>query len=169
MEIVVGRVGRAHGIRGEVAVDVRSDQPELRFTVGAEFATDRGVVRIESLRWHGARLLVAFEGVEDRTAAEQLRGVLLVVDVPDDEQLDDPDEFYDHQLVGLRVATVGGEHLGEVAEVLHLQMQDVLAVRTDDGREILVPFVAAIVPGVDVDAGTVTIDPPEGLIGPEPE
>lgn len=169
MEIVVGKIGRAHGIRGEVAVDVRSDQPEQRFAVGTEFATDRGRLRIESLRWHGARLLVGFEGVDDRSAAEQLRGILLVVDVPDDERLEDPDEFYDHQLVGLRVDTVGGEHVGEVAEVLHLQLQDVLAVRTGDGREILVPFVAAIVPRVDLDAESVTIDPPEGLIGPEPE
>jgi 16S rRNA processing protein RimM len=169
MELVVGRIGRAHGIRGEVSVDVRSDQPELRFAVGAEFATERGPLRIESLRWHGARLLVVFEGVHDRTAAEHLRGVLLAVDVPADERPEDPDEFYDHQLVGLRVATVGGEFVGEVAEVLHPQMQDVLAVLTEDGREILVPFVAAIVPRIDLDNRTVTIDPPAGLIETESE
>jgi 16S rRNA processing protein RimM len=169
MEIVVGRIGRAHGIRGEVSVDVRSDQPELRFVDGAEFATDHGPLRIESLRWHGARLLVAFEGVEDRTAAERLRGLLLVVDVPDDERPEDPDEYYDHQLVGLRVATVDGADVGAVTEVLHLQSQEMLAVRTDDDREVLVPFVAAIVPEVDLESGKVTIDPPEGLIAPEPE
>ncbi len=165
MEVVVGRVGRAHGIRGEVSVDVRTDQPEKRFEVGGSYATDAGPLVVESMRWHGARLLVVFEGVGDRTAAEKLRGVLLVAHVPDDERPDDPEEFYDHQLVGLRARTVSGEPVGEVVEVLHLPMQDMLAVQTPDGREILVPFVAAIVPEVDVAGGQVVIDPPPGLLG----
>jgi 16S rRNA processing protein RimM len=169
MEVVVGRVGRAHGVRGEVAVDVRTDQPEQRFAAGVEFATETGPLRIESLRWHGARLLVGFEGVTDRTAAERLRGVRLVVDVPDDERPSDPEEFYDHQLVGIRVRTVAGVAVGEVTEVLHLPLQDVLAVGTDDGREILVPLVATIVPDIDVAAGTLVIDPPPGLLGDDDE
>ncbi|HZC26832.1 MAG TPA: ribosome maturation factor RimM [Actinopolymorphaceae bacterium] len=164
MEVVVGRVGRAHGVRGEVAVDVRTDQPEQRFADGVVFATEAGALRIESLRWHGARLLVGFEGVVDRTAAERLRGVELVVEVPDDERPPDPEEFYDHQLVGIRVRTVSGIAVGEVTEVLHLPQQDVLAVGTEDGREILVPFVAAIVPDIDVAARTLVIDPPPGLL-----
>jgi 16S rRNA processing protein RimM len=169
MEVVVGRVGRAHGVAGEVSVDVRTDQPELRFAVGGVFDTDAGRLVIESMRWHSARLLVGFEGVDDRTAAEKLRGVLLVAQVPDDERPDDPEEFYDHQLVGLRVCTVSGDPVGEVGEVLHLPMQDVLAVRSADGREILVPFVAAIVTEVDLAGGRVLIDPPPGLLGADDE
>jgi 16S rRNA processing protein RimM len=169
MEVVVGRVGRAHGVGGEVSVEVRTDQPDRRFAVDAAFDTDAGRLVIESLRWHGARLLVAFEGVGDRTAAETLRGVLLVAQVPDDERPDDPEEYYDHQLVGLRARTVSGDAIGEVAEVLHLPMQDVLAVRAVDGREILVPFVAAIVTEIDIAAGQVVVDPPPGLLGADDE
>jgi len=169
MEVVVGRIGRAHGIQGEVAVDVRTDTPEQRFAPGAVFPTEEGPLRIESMRWHNSRLLVEFEGILDRTAAERLRGTSLVAEIPDDERPEDPDEFYDHQLVGLGVVTVDGEPVGEVAEVLHLPMQEVLAVKAPDGREILVPFVAAMVPKVDVDARTVVVDPPPGLLAPPEE
>src|SRR5262245_8277361 len=115
MELVVGRVGRAHGLTGEVAVDVRSDQPELRFVPGVPMRTgDERVLTIDTLRWHQDKLLIRFEGCDDRTAAENLRGLELLVDVPDDERPDDPEEFYDHQLVGLAAVTVDGEALGEV-------------------------------------------------------
>lgn len=169
MELLVGKIGRAHGLRGEVAVQVRTDQPEDRFAAGMVFDTDLGPLRITSLRWTSGRLLVHFEGVTDRTGAERLRGTSLVADVPDDERPEDPEEFFDHQLVGLHAQTVGGEDIGEVAEVLHLPMQDVLAVRTPEGREVLVPFVAEIVPEVDLDGGRVLLDPPPGLLGPEEE
>jgi 16S rRNA processing protein RimM len=169
MELLVGKIGRAHGIRGEVAVQVRTDQPEERFAPGTVFDTDLGPLRVESLRWTSGRLLLHFAGVTDRTGAERLRGTALVADVPDDERPEDPEEFFDHQLVGLHARTVGGEDVGEVAEVLHLPMQDVLAVRTPEGREVLVPFVAAIVPEVDLDGGRVLLDPPEGLLGTEEE
>lgn len=169
MELLVGKIGRAHGIRGEVAVQVRTDQPEDRFAPGVVFDTDLGPLRIASLRWTSGRLLVHFEGVTDRTGAERLRGTSLVAEVPDDERPEDPEEFFDHQLVGLHAQTVGGDDVGEVAEVLHLPMQDVLAVRTPEGREVLVPFVAAIVPEVDLDGGRVLVDPPPGLLGPEEE
>ncbi|REF35197.1 ribosome maturation factor RimM [Thermasporomyces composti] len=166
MEVVVGRVGRAHGVRGEVAVDVRTDTPELRFAPGVVFSTEAGQLTVRSTRWHGSRLLVSFEGIHDRTAAERLRGVLLVADVPEDERLEDPDEFYDFQLVGLGVRTVDGEPVGEVTEVVHLPMQELLAVRRDDGSEVLVPFVSEIVPDVDLGSRTITIDPPPGLLSP---
>jgi 16S rRNA processing protein RimM len=109
-----------------------------------------------------------FQGYDDRTAAEGLRNVLLVADVDLAERLDDPEEFYDHQLVGLAVRTVAGEPVGELAEVLHLPGQDVLAVRRPDGTEVLVPFVAEIVPAVDLDAGQVLVDPPPGLLTDAP-
>ncbi|MGW0227579.1 ribosome maturation factor RimM [Actinopolymorpha singaporensis] len=165
MELLVGRIGRAHGLRGEVAVTVRTDAPEERFVPGASFATDAGDLRIDTVRWSSGRLLVSFDGVRDRTAAERLRGTDLVAEVPDDERPEDPDEFYDHQLVGLAAVTVAGENVGEVTEVVHLPMQDLLAVRTPDAGEVLVPFVAAIVPEVDLEHGRVIVDPPPGLLG----
>lgn len=168
MELVVGRVGRAHGLAGEVAVDVRTDTPELRFAPGVELSTEAsGRLTIESSRWHQGRMLVRFERVADRNAAEALRGTVLLADVPDDEATDDPDEFYDHQLVGLAAETVEGEPIGTVHEVLHLPMQDMLAVRTAEGRELLVPFVTEIVPEVSLADGKVRVDPPPGLLTDE--
>jgi 16S rRNA processing protein RimM len=167
VQLVVGRVGRPHGIRGDVTVEVRTDDPETRYAPGSVLLTDpeaAGPLTVEAARWHSGRLLVAFAGSHDRSAAERLRGVMLLVDVPDDEQPVDPEEFYDHQLVGLAVVTVDGQPVGEVTEVLHLPAQDVFAVQRGDGREVLVPFVAEIVPEVDLDGRRVLIDPPPGLI-----
>ena len=167
IRLVVGRVGRAHGLRGEVAVEVRTDDPEGRLGPGAVLLTEpaaAGPLTVETGRAHSGRLLLRFEGVVDRTGAEGLRGVLLVVDVPDDERPEDPEDFYDHQLVGLRAETLDGASVGEVSDVLHLPGQDVLAVRRPDGRESLVPFVEAIVPTVDLDGGRVVLDPPPGLL-----
>lgn len=167
MQVVVGRVGRAHGIRGDVAVDVRTDEPDRRFAPGARLPTDpatAGPLTVESVRWHSGRLLVTFAGVVDRTTAEALRGTLLLAEVDPGERPEDPDEFYDHQLVGLSVVTVAGRAVGQVAEVLHLPGQDLLAVRDEEDREQLVPFVAALVPEVDLDAGRILLDPPPGLL-----
>lgn len=163
MELVVGRVVRAHGIRGEVTVNILSDQPELRFVPGAKLVAGARSLVIKNLRWHGPRLLITFEGVADRNAAEALRGTSLVADIPEGEELEDPDEFFDHQLAGLRVETADGALVGSVSEVLHLPMQEVLAVRLPTGREVLVPFVASIVPSVDVAGGRIVVAPPEGL------
>ncbi len=137
MELVVGRIGRPHGIRGEVTVEVRTDSPELRFAPGSTVRTDPagvGPLTVESLHWHSGRLLLAFKGVGDRTGAEALRDVRLVIEVAEDERPEDDEEFYDHQLVGLHVHTVGGALVGTVAEVLHLPSQDVLAIRTPAGE-----------------------------------
>jgi 16S rRNA processing protein RimM len=167
MQLVVGRIGRAHGIRGEVTVEVRTDDPERRLAPGAVLATDppeRGPLTVATGKVHSGRLLLRFEGVQDRNGAEALRDTLLVADVDPDETPEDPEEFYDHQLVGLDVVTVGGEHVGEVAEMLHLPAQDLVAVRRPDGREVLVPFVAAIVPKVDLEEQRMVIDPPPGLL-----
>lgn len=167
MELVVGRIGRAHGIRGEVSVDVRTDDPDLRFAEGAVLATDRAgaaALTVVRTRPHHGRLLVLFEHVEDRTAADALRGVLLLVDSTDAPPLEDPDEFYDHELVGLAVVTVGGAAVGEVGDVLHPPGPALLVVQRPDGGETLVPFVRAMVPVVDVAGGQVVIDPPPGLL-----
>lgn len=169
-QLVVGRIGRAHGVRGEVGVEVRTDDPDARFATGASLLTDppeRGPLRVDATRWHSGRLLVNFAGVADRTAAEALRGVLLLVDIDESERPADPDEFYDHQLIGLRVVSTAGDEVGEVTEVLHLPAQDVLAIKRVDGAEILVPFVRELVPIVDLDARQVAVEPLPGLLNPE--
>jgi 16S rRNA processing protein RimM len=166
---VVGRVVKPHGIRGELVVDVHTDSPEERFVPGAVLATRArdgasGTITIAAARPHTGRLLVTFEGVAGRDAAEAMRGLLLLVDAADLTPSDDPEEFYDHELEGLEVVDVHGARLGVVAEVLHTAGSELLAVRRDGGGEILVPFVTDIVPTVDVAAGRVIVDPPEGLL-----
>ncbi|GAB2910474.1 ribosome maturation factor RimM [Streptomyces mayteni] len=167
MELVVARIGRAHGIRGEVSVEVRTDEPERRLAPGSVLATDPpavGPLTIESGRVHSGRLLLRFVGVGDRTAAEALRNTLLLAEVDPDEQPADPEEFYDHQLVGLTVVTTGGDTVGTVGEIAHLPAQDLLVVSRTDGGEAFVPFVAEFVPEIDIDARRVVIAPPPGLL-----
>jgi 16S rRNA processing protein RimM len=172
MQLVVGRVTRPHGVHGELVVEVRTDDPELRLAVGAVLATEpaaAGPLTVAGRRWHSGRLLLRFAGFDDRTAAMGLRGTLLVVDSADLGDLPDPDEFRDHQLIGLRVIEPGGEQVGTVADVLH-SGQDLLVVAGSGkraGAEILIPFVSAIVSDVDIDAGLMRVDPPPGLLDPE--
>ncbi|MEV5408430.1 ribosome maturation factor RimM [Thermopolyspora sp. NPDC052614] len=168
MQLVVGRIGRPHGVRGEVTVEVRTDDPELRFAPGTALRTDpesAGPLVVSSMRWHSGVLLLRLEGVGDRSAAEELRDTLIVIDSADVAPPEDPDEFYDHQLIGLSVATTGGEPVGEVSDVLH-HGQDLLVVR-HEGREVLIPFVKALVPEVDLKAGRLVVDPPPGLLNPD--
>ncbi len=169
MELTVGRIVKAHGITGEVVVEVRTDDPDTRFAPGAAVRARRPAghedsYRIDAVRDHGSRLLMRLAGVDGRTAAEQLRGALLVIDSEDLPPIAEPDTYYDHQLEGLRVQTVSGQPIGVVAEVLHTAAGELLAVRRDDAGEVLVPFVEAIVTAVSLDAQTVEIDPPDGLL-----
>ena len=172
MQLVVGRIGRPHGIRGDVIVEVRTDDPELRFAPGSVLATEPaadGPLTIAGFRWHSGRLLLHFAGFDDRDLAEDLRGIMLVVDSGDLEDTGDPDEFRDHELIGLSVLTRAGEPVGQVADILH-HGQDLLVIKGDgarQGAEILVPFVAPLVPEVDVAAGRLVIDPPPGLLDPD--
>ncbi len=207
MRVIVGRAGRPHGIRGEVVIGVRTDEPDLRFAVGATLdvaptpAAPEGLpgpggpggpggfggagsppesrgglggivppgatLTVASARWHSGQLLVAFAGITDRTAAAELTGSWLSVDSSQLPEIADPDEFRDHELIGLSVRTCAGDPVGVVTGVLHYG-QDLLVVRRADGPggECLVPFVKAIVPEVDVRAGVVVIDPPPGLLDP---
>lgn len=169
MELIIGRVAKAHGITGEIVVDVRTDDPELRFAAGAALhaknrAGQRRSYIIEAVRDHGSRLLLRLAGVTDRDTAEALRGTVFVIDSTELPAITEPDTYYDHQLAGLRVCTVAGEELGVVAEVLHTAAGELLAVRTADGAELLVPFVAAIVMSVSLTQCSIEIDPPEGLL-----
>jgi len=164
--LVVGRVGKPQGIRGEVSVEVRTDDPDARFAVGTTLPTEpaeRGPLVVAAAREQNGRLVLLFEGVGDRNGAEALRGTLLLVDGATLPPPEDPDEFHDFQLVGLAVELPDGRPIGRLAEVLHLPHGDVLVVRGEQG-EVLVPFVAAMVPVVDVPAGRVVVDPPEGLL-----
>jgi 16S rRNA processing protein RimM len=177
MRVVVGRVGRPHGIRGEVVIGVRTDEPDLRFAAGAALDVTRTLpegpaepppgqpsLTVASARWHSGQLLVSFAGITDRTAAGELTGSWLSVDSSQLPDLPDPDEFRDHELIGLSVRTSAGQPAGVVTDVLHYG-QDLLVVRRAEG-EYLVPFVKAIVPEVDVRAGVLVIDPPPGLLDP---
>jgi 16S rRNA processing protein RimM len=170
MQLVVGRVGRPHGIRGEVTVQVRTDDPGRRFAAGSVLATepaDAGPLTVLSTRWHSGRLLVTFAGSTDRSHAENLTGTLLVVDSADVGPPEDPDEFNDHDLIGLEVLTTAGELVGTVSDVLH-HGQDLLVMKSgpEPAEDILIPFVTAIVPEVDIAAGHLLIDPPPGLLDP---
>lgn len=167
MQLVVGRIGRPHGVRGELTVEVHTDSPDGRFFPGAVLDTDpadAGPLTVSTVRWVNGRLLLGFAGAPDRTAAEVLRGVLLVAESSTSPPPDDPDEFWDHQLVDLTAETVSGQVLGTVAEVLHLPGGDVLAIRRPTGGDLLVPFVAAMVPEVDLAGRRLVVDPPEGLM-----
>jgi len=170
MELVVGRIAKAHGITGEVVVEVRTDDPDDRFAIGNRLRLKnfrRGLefdAVISAARPHGERLLLRLDGVTDRDGADALRGALVVVDSGDLPPIEDPDEFYDHQLEGLTVRTVDGQAIGAVAEVLHTPGGELLSVRTESGAEILVPFVSDIVTSVSLTDGVVEIDPPEGLL-----
>jgi len=224
MQLVVGRITRPHGVRGEVSVEVRTDEPDRRFAVGRVLATDpvaAGPLTVESARWHSGRLLIQFAGVTDRNGADDLRGIWLTLDSAEAGPSDDPDEFHDAELIGLAVVTTSGEPVGRVTDVRHFG-QDLLVIepgpagssaeplagpgraspdQASPGRagpdqagpglaglarpgrgpggpalaargrargapdgELLIPFVAAIVPEVDVAAGRLVIDPPPGLL-----
>jgi 16S rRNA processing protein RimM len=170
LELTVGRVVKAHGISGELVVEIRTDDPAARFAPGNTLRAkdsrgggERSFV-VDQAREHGARLLVRLAGVDDRDAADALRGSLFVVDSDELPPIDEPDTYYDHQLVGLRVRTTTGQHVGTVAEALHTAAGELLVVRRDDGGEVLVPFVSAIVPSVSLHDRTVEIDPPDGLL-----
>lgn len=163
VEVRVGRIGRAHGVRGDVLVDVRTDEPERRFAVGTVFATARGRLTVERTRWQGRRLVAHFREIADRSAAETWTGTDLELSLRSDERPDDPEEYYDHQLVGLTAVTDSGRVVGPVVEVLHLPAQDVL-VLDEGGSEVLVPFVTDLVPAVDLAGGRVVVAEASGLV-----
>lgn len=167
MQLVVARIGRAHGIKGEVTVEVRTDEPELRLAPGAVLATDpaaTGPLTIETGRVHSGRLLLRFEGVRDRTAAEALRNILLIAEVDPEELPEEEDEYYDHQLMDLDVVTADGVEVGRITEISHLPSQDLFIVERPDGSEVMIPFVEEIVAEIDLEEQRAVITPPPGLI-----
>ena len=171
-QVVVARIGKPHGLRGEVTVQLHTDDPETRFAVGATLATQAtagsGVPRvltIRSTRVHQGTWLLGFEEIPDRTGAESLRGTRLVVDAADlAASGDDDDGWYEEELRGLAVLSRDGTRLGEVTRLELGAAQDLLVVALDTGGDAYLPFVEAIVPEVDVAGGRVIVDPPEGLL-----
>ncbi|MFJ2112507.1 ribosome maturation factor RimM [Streptomyces sp. NPDC087850] len=167
MQLVVARIGRAHGIKGEVTVEVRTDEPELRLGPGAVLATEpasAGPLTIETGRVHSGRLLLRFEGVRDRTGAEALRNILLIAEIDPEELPEDPEEYYDHQLMDLDVVLADGTEIGRITEITHLPSQDLFIVERPDGSEVMIPFVEEIVTEIDLEEQRAVIDPPPGLI-----
>lgn len=164
VEIIVGTIGRAHGIRGDATIEVRTDEASRRFVVGGALRTEGGrALTIRQVRWHQGRLLLAFEGVPDRTAVEALRGETLLMDVPTDEVPSEPEEYFDRQLVGLQVLAADGIEAGQVVQVEHFPAQDLLIVETPDG-ERMIPFVTELVPVVDLEAGHIRLADVPGLL-----
>jgi len=164
--LVVGRIGRAHGVRGEVTVEIRTDDPDSRFAIGATLATDpenKGPLTIRDARFHSGTLLLSFNGFDDRTSVESLRNVLLLSDVNPKEANATEDDFHISQIVGSSVIDGEGIDWGLVVDVMHLPAQDTLVIE-HNGREILVPFVKAFVPKVDIDKKIITVNSIESLL-----
>jgi 16S rRNA processing protein RimM len=142
-----------------------TDEPDHRYADGTVLMTsDNKTLTVATSKWHSGRFVVHFAGVDDRNAAEALRGQTLTIEVDPAELPEDPDEFYDHQLVGLKVALEDGSLVGVIGEVIHLPSQDLLSVKREGDTEVLVPFVMEFVPEIDLNSKTVTITPPPGLL-----
>ena len=160
MRLLVGRIGRAHGILGEATIEVRTDEPDRRFAIGAVVQTDtHGELTITSGRVHNGILLLGFNGITDRNGIEKLRNTLLYADVDINEENDDEDEYHVMQLIGCQAALESGELFGEVTDVINLPGQDLLAIKTSNGEQ-LIPFVHQLVPTVDVKNKKVVVIPP---------
>lgn len=170
MELAVGTIAGPNGLRGEVGVVVRTDDPRARFVAGAAFvarapkgsSAELTELTVARSRWQGEKLMVAFVGHETREAAEALRGIELLVEA---DASDETDAWYPHELVGLRAVTMTGESLGTVVGLTHLPAHDLLEVKEPSGIKTLVPFVKQIVPTVDVAKGMIVVTPPGGLFG----
>lgn len=172
----MGRLTKAHGLKGGIKLELYTDDPERRFVPGAEFSLQvpdespwsGKTIVLDELRWYNGHPVAFFRDVADRTAAESLIKAILWIEHDESEPTGDDDAWYDHQLVGLRVLR-DGQSIGVVARVDHLPAHDLLAVTTADEREVLVPFVRAIVPSVDIAGGSVTVTPPAGLFEELPD
>ncbi|MET3773359.1 ribosome maturation factor RimM [Arthrobacter nitrophenolicus] len=164
MQLQVARIGKPHGIRGEVTVQVLTDAPEDRFIPGTEFVVEpasSGPLTVSSARWNKDILLLGFEEIADRNQAETLRGAKLFIETADLDE-DDDEGWYEHELVGLE-ARVGDQVVGKVTALNTAPAQDLLMVTTPEGGEILVPFVEQIVPEVNIGEGYILLTPPDGL------
>jgi 16S rRNA processing protein RimM len=160
MRLLVGRIGKAHGILGEATIEVRTDDAATRFALGATVETDKGKsLTVDSVRVHNGILLLGFEGITDRNGIESFRDTLLYAEVDIDAPGEDEDDYHVLQLIGCVANLEDGTKFGEVTDVLNLPGQDVLAIKTSSG-EVLVPFVRQLVPVVDIKEKLVVVIPP---------
>ena len=162
MQLVVGRIGRAHGVLGEATVQVQTDDPDVRFKVGAKLSLDNGKdLTIRSARWHNQILLLAFDGIIDRNQIEELRDQMISAEV--DITSLSPGEYHYQQLLGCEVFLQSNELIGEVDEIVKLPGQDLLSV-AKNGKKVLIPMVKKIIISIDVSTKKIVVDPPEGLL-----
>ncbi len=164
VQVVVGRVVRPHAVRGEVIVEVRTDDPEARFQPGTEYGTPKGTLRAETVRWHQGRPMLTFAGVVGREAAEALRGTELTVELTPEELAGDGEEYHDTELIGLRVVEGDGTEIGTVARIDHGPAYETLVVKRRGTHPALIPFVDEMIEDIDLDAGTIAVDLPPGLL-----
>ena len=162
MQLVVGRIGRAHGVIGEATIEVRTDDADLRFAVGNEVILENGKkLIIKSSRWHNQVLLLSFDGISDRNQIEELRDQLISAEV--DTSAMAPGEYHYQQLIGSQVFLQSGDQVGVVGEIVKLPGQDLLSI-DKGGSQVLVPMVKQIIISIDVAAKKIVINPPEGLL-----
>ena len=169
MDLVVGRLGRPHGVHGEISVEVRTDEPELRFAKGSKLSVkeSNNQLTVLSSRWHQEKMLVKFEEITDRDLANEIKGKTLTIKIDPNSIETKKDQYYEFQLAGLKVIDKNDKTLGQIKEVITNLAQDLLVVETVDKREVLVPFVKQIVTTVDLDKKIVIMDPPTGLFDEE--
>ena len=169
MDLVVGRLGRPHGVHGEISVEVRTDEPELRFAKGSKLSIkeSNNQLTVLSSRWHQEKMLVKFEEITDRDRANEIKGKTLTIKIDPNSIETKKDQYYEFQLAGLKVIDKNDKTLGKIKEVITNLAQDLLVVETVDKREVLVPFVKQIVTNVDLDKKQVIMDPPTGLFDEE--
>jgi 16S rRNA processing protein RimM len=162
LQLVVGRIGRAHGVLGEATIEVRTDDADLRFAVGNKLTLDTGKeLTIKSSRWHNQVLLLAFEGINDRNQIEDLRDHLVLAEVDTNNMAEG--EYHYQQLIGSQVLLQSGDLIGVVEEIVKLPGQDLLSVN-NGGKEVLIPMVKQIIVSIDVQTKTIVVNPPEGLL-----
>jgi 16S rRNA processing protein RimM len=165
LQLVVGRIGRAHGVQGEATVEVRTDQPDQRFAVGATVSTEDGRnLIITGNRWHNKILLLSFAGITDRDQVEQLRDQLVSTEVNTEDQ--EPGEYHFQQLIGCQVKLEDSKDIGVVREIIQLPGQDLLGIDTPNG-EVLIPMVKQMIIAIDIKAKLIVVNPPEGLLDVE--
>ena len=169
MDLVVGRLGRPHGVHGEISVEVRTDEPEIRFAKGSKLSVkeSNNQLTVLSSRWHQEKMLVKFEEITDRDLANEIKGKTLTIKIDPNSIETKKDQYYEFQLAGLKVIDKNDKTLGRIKEVITNLAQDLLVVETVDKREVLVPFVKQIVTNVDLNKKLVIMDPPTGLFDEE--
>lgn len=160
--IKVGKITGAFGIRGELKVYPYTDRPERFKDLDSVNAGDE-IYKITGVRKQKNMILLRFEGIDDRNAAEKLKNRYLTINRDELRELDD-DEYFIFDLIGLEAVDMDGSHIGKVTDVIQNSAQDLYEIETDDGKKHLVPAVYELIPEIDIDSGIMKIKPIEGLL-----